>query len=118
MPARSFLVLEYNPATNRDRRESVSCRESRMPEIARFYGIIIRMFVESGAAHNRPHFHAYYQNSAAVYALDTIELIEGGLPRRRQRLVEIWAEMHRGELLENWHLLQEGEPAFKIEPLA
>lgn len=89
-----------------------------MPEIARFYGIIIRMFVEIGAGHHRPHFHAYYQDRAGVYTLDGIELIEGDLPRRQQRLVEIWAELHQGELLANWYRLQEDEPAFKIEPLA
>ena len=30
-----------------------------MPEIARFFGIIIRMFAEPAAPHHRPHFHAY-----------------------------------------------------------
>ena len=32
--------------------------------------------------HHRPHFHAYYQDDVGVYAIDTIELIAGQLPRR------------------------------------
>ncbi len=31
-----------------------------MPQLARFYGIIIRMFVEAGEPHKRPYFHTYY----------------------------------------------------------
>ena len=37
-------------------------REDVMPEIARFFGITIRMYAEPGAPHHRPHFHAYYQD--------------------------------------------------------
>ncbi len=89
-----------------------------MPEIARFYGIIIRMFVEAGGPHHRPHFHAYYQGEVAIYSLDTIELIGGELPQRQTRLAEAWAELHQAELLDNWHRLQSGRLPFKIEPLA
>ena len=88
-----------------------------MPEVSRFFGIIIRMFVEAGGQHHRPHFHAYYQDDVAVYGVDEIEAIAGSLPRRQQRLVEAWAELHQQELLECWECLQEGRPAHKIEPL-
>jgi hypothetical protein len=88
-----------------------------VPEISRFYGIVIRMFVETGAPHHRPHFHAYYQDTVGVVAIDSIELIAGMLPKRQQRLVEAWAEIHRPELLDNWILLQSGRPAAKIDPL-
>ncbi|MDO9130605.1 MAG: DUF4160 domain-containing protein [Anaerolineales bacterium] len=88
-----------------------------MPEIARFFGIIIRMYVEPGAPHHYPHFHVYYQNAVAIYRADTIELIIGNLPRTQQRLVEAWAELHQGELVENWERLQSGELPFKIAPL-
>lgn len=88
-----------------------------MPEIARFFGIIIRMFAEPGAPHHRPHFHAYYQEHVAIIAVDVIELIAGHLPRRQQRLVEAWAELHQDGLLEDWARLQVGQPPFKIEPL-
>ena len=88
-----------------------------MPEVARFFGIIIRMYAEAGAQHNRPHFHAYYQDSAAVHSIDVIELIGGGLPRRQRRLVEAWAELHQDELLSNWEQLQQGQSPSRIEPL-
>ena len=51
-----------------------------MPEISRFYGIVIRMFAEAGARHHRPHFHAIYQDQAAAFAIDTLELLGGDLP--------------------------------------
>lgn len=88
-----------------------------MPEIARFFGIIIRMFAEPGAPHHRPHLHAYYQNQVGVFAVDEIELIAGELPRRQRRLVEAWAELHQHDLLADWDRLQSGQLPFKIDPL-
>ena len=40
-----------------------------MPELSRFYGIIVRMFVEPLGKHNEPHFHAYYQEHSAVVTI-------------------------------------------------
>jgi hypothetical protein len=76
-----------------------------VPELSRFLGIVIRMFVEAGAQHHRAPFHAYYQNHAAVFAVDTIECLGGSLPKAQQRLVEAWAEIHRAELQHDWDLL-------------
>lgn len=88
-----------------------------MPEISRFFGIVIRMFVEAGEQHHRPHFHAYYQDLVGIYAVDEIELIAGELPRSQHRLVLAWAELHKEELLADWDELQAGRPPAKIEPL-
>jgi hypothetical protein len=88
-----------------------------LPEICRFFGIIIRMYAEAGGPHHRPHFHAYYQEQVAIYGLDSLDLIAGSLPRQQQRLVEAWAELHREELKANWERLQEGRPPGRIEPL-
>ena len=88
-----------------------------MPEISRFFGIVVRMYAEPGAPHHLPHFHVYYQNHSAVYGIDPIEMLNGTLPRRQQRLVEAWGELHQGELLENWERLQEGQLSYKIAPL-
>lgn len=79
-----------------------------MPELARFFGIIIRMYAEAGGRHHLPHFHAYYQDSVAVYGIDEIELLGGSLPRRQSRLVEAWAELRRDELQTAWQSLQQG----------
>ena len=73
--------------------------------------------MEIGGPHHLPHFHAYYQDEAAVFTLDPVDLIAGSLPRRQLRLVEAWAEMHQAELLEDWRLLQQGQPPLPIDPL-
>jgi len=88
-----------------------------MPEISRFFGIVIRMFVEPSAPHHRPHFHAYYQDHVAIVAIDQLEMIAGSLPRSQQRLVEAWAEIHLSELVADWDRLQKGKPPVKIDPL-
>ena len=88
-----------------------------MPELSRFFGIVIRMFVEFGAPHHLPHFHAYYQGGVAIYRLGPVELLSGGLPRRQQRFVEAWAELHEEELLAAWELLQSGRKPVPIAPL-
>jgi hypothetical protein len=89
-----------------------------MPELSRFFGIIIRMYSEVGVQHQLPHFHAYYQDEAAVFSLEPIALIAGSLSRRQRRLVEAWAELHQAELIEDWRLLQAGELPAPIAPLA
>jgi hypothetical protein len=88
-----------------------------MPELSRFHGIIVRMFWEPEVAHHRPHFHAVYQDDAVSVAIDIIEVLAGGLPRRQQRLVEAWAELHQQELLEAWQAMQARQPYNKIEPI-
>ena len=88
-----------------------------MPELSRFFGIIIRMYMEAGVPHHTPHFHAYYQDDAAVFSLDPVELMAGNLPRRQQRFVEAWAELHQSELIADWQLLQTGQLPQPIAPL-
>lgn len=88
-----------------------------MPELARFYGVVIRMFAEVGERHHRPHFHVVSANGEAVFAIDDLETLAGALPARERRLVEAWGELHRSELLENWTRLQAGGRVASIEPL-
>ncbi len=88
-----------------------------MPELSRFFGIIIRMYMEVGVPHHTPHFHAYYQDDVAVFSLDPVELIAGELPRRQRRLVEAWAELHQAELNADWQRLQAGQVPQAIDPL-
>jgi hypothetical protein len=88
-----------------------------MPELSRFFGIIIRMYSEVGLPHHHPHFHAYYQEFSAVFSLVPVELIAGELPRKQRRLVEAWAELHQAELTDAWRNLQAGQPPQPIAPL-
>jgi len=89
-----------------------------MPELCRFFGIIIRMYSEIGGPHHLSHFHAYYEDEVAIFSLDPIALMAGRLPTRQQRLVEAWAELHQAELLEDWQRLQNGRKPFAIKPLS
>ena len=84
-----------------------------MPEISRFYGIVVRMFFKD---HNPPHIHIEYQDYEAVINIDS-GLVKGEMPRRALNLVYEWLDLHKDELLENWELAQRQEPLFKIEPL-
>lgn len=88
-----------------------------MPELSRFFGIIIRMFAEPGSPHHRPHFHAYYQSDVGIISIEPVELIAGNLPRKQLRLAEAWAELHQAELIEDWQRLQDGRLPTAIEPL-
>lgn len=63
------------------------------------------------------HFHAYYQDYAAVFSIGPVELLAGTIPQRQQRLVEAWAELHQEELLADWELLRQGRRPAPIAPL-
>jgi hypothetical protein len=88
-----------------------------MPELSRFYGIVIRMFSEPSERHHSPHFHAYHAEHVAVFSVSPVTLIAGHLPQRQQRLVEAWAELHEAELRAAWALLTEGRRPSAIPPL-
>jgi hypothetical protein len=71
-----------------------------MPEITRFYGIIIKLFF---ADHPPPHFHAIYGDYNALFNLETLEIIEGDLPNRATKMVVEWAIIYQPELLKMWN---------------
>ncbi len=85
-----------------------------MPELSRFLGIIIRMYMEASVHHNTPHFHAYYHDEAGVFSIDTLDLIAGSIPKRQRRFVEAWAEIHKEELINDWGLLQSEDCHFPL----
>ncbi len=68
--------------------------------------------------HGVPHFHATYGEHAASFAIGTLELLEGDLPRRARRDVLEWAFQHRAELLANWERARTRTmPLLPIAPL-
>jgi len=71
-----------------------------MPEIVRFYGIIIKLFF---ADHPPPHFHAVYGEYNAVFNIETAEMIEGDLPSRAEKMIVEWASIYQKELIEMWN---------------
>ena len=83
-----------------------------MPEIARFYGIIIKMFFKP-KEHEPSHLHAMYGEYVGIFDLKTMEMTEGDLPLRAQGLVKEWMAMHQSELLKMW----ESQKLGKLPPL-
>ena len=85
-----------------------------MPEISRFFGIVIRMYFSD---HEPPHFHAIYGELEALIAVGTLEVLRGELPRRALSLVLEWAALHRNALRDDWQLARSGASLRPIEPL-
>ncbi|MDX9748116.1 MAG: DUF4160 domain-containing protein [Paludibacter sp.] len=84
-----------------------------MPEISRFYGLIILMNYKD---HNPPHFHLWYGDYKALITIED-GIVKGEMPQRALQLVFSWLELHKKDLLYNWELAQKGEILQKIEPL-
>ena len=72
-----------------------------MPEICRFYGIIIRMFLID-REHLPRHIHIKYGEHEAVMELINLNIIDGSIPKKCRLLVREWAELHQDELIERW----------------
>ncbi len=83
-----------------------------MPEISRFYGILIRMYLID-REHPPRHIHVKYGEHEAVMELENLNIIDGSLPKKCRQLVREWAELHQDELLEMWNTQQ----FHKITPL-
>lgn len=85
-----------------------------MPEISRFYGIIIALYYNE---HNPPHFHAKYGEFVAEIDIRTLQILSGELPKRAKTLVLEWADEHRDELMLDWELARNMAELKPIEPL-
>ncbi|MCK4840928.1 MAG: DUF4160 domain-containing protein [Methylococcales bacterium] len=85
-----------------------------MPEISRFFGIIIRMFYDD---HNPPHFHAEYSGKKAVFDFNG-NILKGSLESKTAtKLVRDWVDIHVSELEKDWTLAKASQEINKIEPL-
>jgi len=85
-----------------------------MPEISRFFGIIIALYYND---HAPPHFHARYGDAKVEIAIETLSVLAGKLPPRAMGLVIEWASRHQAELLADWELARRQETLNRIEPL-
>ncbi len=85
-----------------------------MPEISRFYGIVIKMYFDD---HHPPHFHAEYGESQVVVNIETLAVIAGYLPPRAMGLMTEWASSHQRELQAAWDKAKNLEPVETIKPL-
>ena len=85
-----------------------------MPEISRFYGIVIKMYF---ADHVPAHFHAEYAEFEARIAIGTLAVLSGNLPPRATGLVAEWATLHQAELQELWGRAVKLQPLHRVDPL-
>jgi hypothetical protein len=85
-----------------------------MPEISRFFGILIKMFFDD---HNPPHFHAEYGTDLALIDIRNLSVFSGRLPPRVIGLVIEWATLHQQELLADWDRARAQQELLKIAPL-
>jgi len=88
--------------------------KEEMPEVTRFFGIVVRMYFRD---HSPAHFHAEYGEYEALVEIETLSTLRGDLPRRAMALVLEWAALHRQELRADWERARGGEPLESIAPL-
>ncbi len=87
-----------------------------MPELSRFFGLVIKMIYKDDDKHHKPHVHVFYGENEASVALDG-EVLDGKLPVRQYRILSGWLALHEDELYAAWNKAVRGEPFEKIAPL-
>ena len=83
-----------------------------MPEISRFYGILIKMYFIQGE-HLPPHIHALYGEYAGSFNIETGLMRQGDMPARACSHIQEWIELHRDSLLEMWNT----QKIYELPPL-
>ena len=115
---RSIFVLIRSTSKSQASRQKICflpfTADWHMPEISRFYGIVIQIYYGD---HPPPHFHANYAGQVAKIDIDTLALIDGSLPARARGLVTEWASLHQDELREAFRKAASLEQPPKIAPL-
>ncbi len=87
-----------------------------MPEICRFYNIVISMYFSDNERHHKPHFHVTFAEYKASIGVDG-KVLAGKLPAKQLALVQEWASQHEDELYEAWNNAVREMPLNKIDPL-
>ena len=115
------LFGSLSPRTRRDPAKTArppeppaSGSETPVPEICRFFGIVIQMYIRE---EHEPRFHARYSDRKAAIEIKTLRVLSGRLPPRIQGFVAEWATLHEKELLENWERARLGRKLRRIAPL-
>ena len=88
-----------------------------MPTISMFYGILVSIFYGDDDHHHTPHVHARYQGRKASVAIEDGRVLAGDLPPTKLRMLRVWMDIHREELLADWELSKSGDEPFRIRPL-
>ena len=69
-----------------------------MPVIARFYGMVIKMYFRQ-SEHNPPHIHVIYGECVGVIDIRTGEMLEDDLSKRALKMVQEWVKQHENDLI-------------------
>lgn len=88
-----------------------------MPEISRFYGLVIKLLYSDDEEHHKPHVHVKYGEYKASVGLDG-EILAGQIPVKQYRMLAAWLVIHEEELYRAWNLAVAGKPFDKIDPLS
>lgn len=88
-----------------------------MPVISLFQGLIVYMFYMDNKQHKLPHIHVKYNEDEGVYSIPEGNLLEGKLPKAKEKLILAWIELRQEDLLADWQLAVSGQKVFNIEPL-
>ena len=88
-----------------------------MPSISMFYGILVFLYFGDDEHHHIPHVHARYQSEKVSVSIPTGEVLAGSFPEAKLRMLRVWIDIHREELLADWELAKAGDTPFRIRPL-
>ena len=88
-----------------------------MPELSRFFNIVVRMLYADNRQHNKPHVHVLFAEHEASVGIDG-ELLAGSLPVKQMRILSAWLAIHEEELYAAWNKAVRNEPPGKIAPLS
>ena len=88
-----------------------------MPELCRFYGIVIKLIYKDDEQHHKPNVHVKYGDYKASVGIDG-EVLAGSLPVKQYHMVTAWLAIHESELYAAWNKAVAGEAFDKIDPLS
>jgi hypothetical protein len=88
-----------------------------MPTISMFYGILVLMYFRDNTRHHLPHIHVRYQGAVAAISIEDGSILDGELPSKQLKMVQVWIEIHKEDLFVDWNLAVNGENPFRIAPL-
>jgi hypothetical protein len=75
------------------------------------------MYFVDNKQHKSPHIHVMYSGQEVIVAIPDGDVIEGGIPAAKMKLLQAWIELHKDELMADWALAVSGQHPYKIEPL-
>ena len=88
-----------------------------MPTISMFYGILVFLYFGDDDHHHTPHLHARYQNDKVSIDIVSGKVLAGQFPEAKLRMLRVWMDIHREELLADWEVAKSGDTPFRIRPL-